>query len=283
MMEIIAFMAAPFVASLAIAAIHVYLGIHILQREVIFVDLALAQIAALGTTVAFIAGVSLDSSLSYIFSFGFVVLGSALFAVTRVRGQKIPQEAIIGITYVVATAASILVADQAAGGAEHIKEMLTGAVLWVNWTTILQLAAVYVVITVIHILFRRQFTGLTQRYREGYLLPGDRWWDFLFYLTFGIVIVMSVRIAGVLLVFSFLVVPSSVSLLFRGDWRGRMYVGWSVAALAALLGMFASYGLNMPCGPAIVVILGLILGAIAVVRVILSPRGAPGGIPGGTA
>ncbi|MFO7767794.1 MAG: metal ABC transporter permease [bacterium] len=280
MTEMIAFMAAPFFASLTIAAIHVYLGIHILQREVIFVDLALAQIAALGTTVAFIAGVSLDSSLSYVFSFGFVVLGSALFAVTRVRHQKIPQEAIIGITYVVATAASILVADRAAGGAEHIKEMLTGAVLWVRWPAILQLAGVYAAITVVHILFRGKFTGLTQRYREGLLEPGDRWWDFLFYLTFGIVIVMSVRIAGILLVFSFLVVPSSVSLLFSGGWRGRMYVGWTVATVAALLGMFASYGLNMPCGPAIVVILGLMLGVIALVRLLLFARSPQGGSSG---
>ncbi len=280
MIEMIAFMAAPFIASLTIAAIHVYLGIHILQREVIFVDLALAQIAAFGTTVAFIAGVSLDSPLSYVFSFGFVVLGSALFAVTRVRRQKIPQEAIIGITYVVATAASILVADRAAGGAEHIKEMLTGAVLWVRWPAILQLAAVYAAVTVVHIIFRRPFTDLTQRYREGVPRPGDRWWDFLFYLTFGIVIVMSVRIAGVLLVFSFLVVPSSVALLFSGSWRGRMYAGWAVAGLAALLGMFASYGLNMPCGPAIVVILGLILGGIALVKVLAAGRSAPGGAAG---
>ena len=272
MIEIIAFMAAPFVATIAIALIHVYLGIHILQREVIFVDLALAQIAALGTTVAFFVGLNPEGTASYLFSLGFVVLGAALFSITRVRNQRVPQEAIIGITYVVATAAAILVADRAAGGAEHIKEILTGAVLWVQWPTILQIVVVYVIVGVIHYALRHHFIDLTERYRTGDLRPVDRLWDFVFYLTFGFVIVLSVRVAGILLVFSFLVVPTSVALLFGESWRARMVIGWSLAAVVTVLGLFLSYVLNSPCGPAVVVLLGLSLGVLAIGRALVASR-----------
>ncbi len=270
--EILSFMAAPFVATLAIVAIHVYLGLHVIQREIIFVDLALAQIAALGTTVAFILGIHPEQSLSYVFSLGFVVLGAALFAVTRVREQKIPQEAIIGITYAVATAAAVLVADRAPGGAEHIKEILTGAILWVHWPDIARIAVVYVVVGAIHYLFRKRFTQLTDHYRTGALNTRDRWWDFLFYLTFGLVIVLSVRIAGILLVFSFLVVPTSIAALYSNTWSGRLVFGWVVGVIVTVLGLYFSYVWDMPSGPAIVVLLGLFLIALAAGRKWLPQR-----------
>jgi zinc/manganese transport system permease protein len=263
--EVLDFLAAPFVATLFIALMHVYLGIHILKREVIFVDLALAQIAALGATVAFIIGLSPEGGASYLFSLGFVVLGALLFALTRVRQQRVPQEAIIGIAYVVATAASILVADRAAGGAEHIKEMLTGAVLWVRWPSILQIVVVYALVGVFHWIFRDRFVGLTERYHTGVFQKGDRFWDFLFYLTFGLVIVLSVRVAGILLVFSFLVVPTSISFLLTGTFRWQMLIGWGVSAVVTVLGLALSYLLNVPCGPTIVVLLGLGLGVMAIV------------------
>ncbi|NOZ57640.1 MAG: metal ABC transporter permease [Calditrichaeota bacterium] len=264
--EILSFMAAPFVATLAIVAIHVYLGLHVIQREIIFVDLALAQIAALGTTVAFMLGIHPEQSLSYVFSLGFVVLGAGLFAVTRVREQKIPQEAIIGITYAVATAAAVLVADRAPGGAEHIKEILTGAILWVHWADIARIAVVYVVVGLIHYFFRQRFTSLTDHYRTGALSRSDRWWDFLFYLTFGFVIVLSVRIAGILLVFSFLVVPTSIAALYSKTWVGRLVFGWIVGVVVTVLGLYFSYVWDMPSGPAIVVLLGLFLIVLAAGR-----------------
>ncbi len=262
--EVLDFLAAPFVATLLIALMHVYLGIHILKREVIFVDLALAQIAALGSTVAFIIGLAPEGGASYLFSLGFVVLGALLFALTRVRRQRVPQEAIIGIAYVVATAASILVADRAAGGAEHIKEMLTGAVLWVRWSNILQIVVVYALVGTFHWVFRDRFVALTERYRSGVFQKGDRFWDFLFYLTFGLVIVLSVRVAGILLVFSFLVVPTSISFLLTGTFRRQMLIGWGVSAVVTVLGLALSYLLNAPCGPIIVVLLGLGLGVMAI-------------------
>ena len=160
--EIVSFMFAPFIAMLAIVAIHVYLGIHVIEREVIFVDLALAQIAALGTTVAFVINPGGPAGHIYLWSILFVIIGSVIFSVTRMRNQRIPQEAIIGIAYVIATAATIIVADQSAGGAEHIKETLMGTILWVNWDTIVPLVVLYSAIGILHWLLRKRFMGLTE-------------------------------------------------------------------------------------------------------------------------
>ncbi len=277
--EIVSFMFAPFIATLAIVAIHVYLGIHVIEREIIFVDLALAQIAALGTTVAFILEIQSEETLSYLFSLGFVVFGSILFALTRVKNQRIPQEAIIGITYVMATAAAIIAADQAAGGAEHIKEVLMGAILWVNWGTIVPLVVLYAVVGVFHYLFRERFMKLTDEYREGEFEKGDRLWDFIFYLTFGLVIVFSVRVAGVLLVFSFLVVPTAISALYTASWRKRLFMGWGIGAAVTILGLVLSYVLDLPAGPSIVLLLGIFLVLMASLRGILT-GGGKGAVPG---
>lgn len=270
--EFISFMLAPFIATVAIVAIHVYLGIHVIEREVIFVDLALAQIAALGTTVAFVLEPGGPAGHTFTWSLGFVILGSALFSVTRVRDQRVPQEAIIGITYVMATAAAILVADQAAGGAEHIKEILMGAILWVNWGTIVPLVILYAVVGVVHYLFRQRFLALTDEYREGVFKKGDRLLDFLFYLTFGLVIVFSVRVAGVLLVFSFLIVPAAISTLYSSSWRNRLIIGWLVGLIVTVLGLYLSWTLDIPCGPGVVLLLGVFLVIMAGMRNIIMGR-----------
>lgn len=270
--EIISFMAAPFVATLAIVAIHVYLGIHVIEREIIFVDLALAQIAALGTTVAFVLNPNGPAGHTYLFSLGFVILGSVLFALTRVRDQRIPQEAIIGITYVMATAAAILVSDQAAGGAEHIKEILMGAILWVSWGTIVPLVILYIAVGVIHYFFRQRFIRLTDSYRSGTFTRADRWWDFLFYITFGIVIVFSVRVAGVLLVFSFLIVPTAISALYSKKWHIRLFIGWAVGIAVTTLGLIVSWTLDVPCGPSVVILLGIFLMLFAGLRRVIAGR-----------
>jgi len=271
--EFISFMAAPFVATLAIVAIHVYLGIHVIQREIIFVDLALAQIAALGTTVAFFLNPTGPTGHTYLWSLGFVVLGAALFSLTRVRDQRIPQEAIIGITYVMATAAAIIVADQAAGGAEHIKEILMGAILWASWSTIVPLVILYALVGLVHYYFRKRFIAITDNYRAGTFTRADRWWDFFFYLTFGLVIVFSVQVAGVLLVFSFLVVPTAISALYSKSWGARLIIGWLVGLTVTLLGLILSWTMDIPCGPGVVILLGLFLVIMAGVRVAIFGRG----------
>ncbi len=258
----------PLVACLVIVAIHSYLGLHVIAREVIFVDLSLAQMAALGSTVAILAGSHPDSAAAFAYALGFTTLGAALFALTR-SGEKgrVPQEAIIGIVYVMASAAAILVADRTPRGGEAIKDILVGSLLWVTWPTILRLAGVYAVIGVFHWVLRRRFLTISfhpeTAVAQGWRI---RWWDFWFYLSFGIVITFSVPIAGVLLVFSFLVVPAAIAFQFTQRQGVLAVIAWLAGALASAGGLFVSFRYDLPTGPIVVCMFGLLLLAAYGVR-----------------
>jgi len=251
----------PLVACLVIVALHSYLGLHVIARGVIFVDLALAQMAALGVTVALLAGADHESSTTLFYSLGFTTFGALLFSLTRTDPNgRVPQEAIIGIVYVVASAAAILVADKVPHGGEAIKEILVGNLLWVTWPTIVRLAGIYLVFGVVQILLRRRFLTISldpeTAASQGWRI---RWWDFLFYLLFGMVITFSVPIAGVLLVFSFLVVPAAVAFLFTEDPFRLALIAWGVGFLASLTGLVASFQFDLPTGPIIVAAFGALL------------------------
>jgi len=257
MREVLELMAAPFVACVVLVGIHAYLGMHVIQRKVIFVDLALAQIAALGAIFGFIVGLSPHSPAAYFFSLSFAIVGAAIFALTRMRHERIPQEAIIGIVYAVALAVAILVAARAPEGAEHIQETLVGTILWVSWPTIISMAILYAIIGAIHIALRKRFFQISFEPDKAY--AEKRWirfWDFLFYVTFALVITSSVAVAGVLLVFSFLVIPAVISTLFATRISTRLAIGWIVGIAACLIGLVASYRFDLPSGPAVVASLG---------------------------
>jgi zinc/manganese transport system permease protein len=264
----------PLVACLVIVAIHSYLGLHVIAREVIFVDLSLAQMAALGSAVAILAGSQPDSTASFVYALGFTTLGAAVFAITRTEQKgSVPQEAFIGIVYVVASAAAILVADRTPRGGEAIKDILVGSLLWVTWPTIARLAAVYAAIGVFHWLLRRRFLTISFQ-PETALARGwnIRWWDFLFYLSFGIVITFSVPIAGVLLVFSFLVVPASIAFQFTRRYAGLAAVSWVVGAAASAAGLLVSFRYDLPTGPIVVCMFGLLLLVAVLVRRLTGTR-----------
>src|SRR5437870_7501399 len=161
-MDMLSFLLLPFLTGLVLTGIHAYLGVHVVERGVIFVDLSLAQIAALGTTVAFLAGYDLHSGVSYFWSLGFTIVGAAIFALTRVhRETRVPQEAIIGIVYAVSAAAAILVMSKAPQETEHLKDMLVGNILAVNWTTIIKTAVLYALVGLFHFIFRRKFLAIS--------------------------------------------------------------------------------------------------------------------------
>ena len=271
MLEMLQFMAAPFAACLILVGIHGYLGLHVLLRQVIFVDLALAQIAALGTVVAFLFGHQPGSAASFAYSLGAAVCGALIFSLTRSRNQdrKVPQEAIIGITYVIASATAILVADRAPEGAEHIKELLAGTILWVTWPTVIKVLIIYAVVGVFHYVFRKRFITISENpdraYAEGWKV---RLWDFLFYLSFGVIITLAVEIAGVLMVFSYLVAPAIIALGSSDRWGPRIVIAWAVGFLASAVGLIASYKVDFPSGPAIVCSLGLFLLLFAAWRMV---------------
>jgi zinc/manganese transport system permease protein len=253
-----------------------YLGIHIIAREVIFVDLSLAQMAALGSTSALLFGVAPQSALGYIISMGFTLLGAFIFAMTRTeRGRRrVPQEAIIGIVFVVASAATILVADQAAGAAEHVEDILVGSILWVTWPMIIRLTLVFIAVGVFHWFLRHRFITISMNEQaaeeQGWHL---KWWDFLFYASFGIAISMAVPIAGVLLVFSFLVVPAVVSFLFTRNTTLLTFSCWVCGAVASALGLGLSFQFDLPTGPLIVCMFGLLLVVAWIVHLRMPEKG----------
>jgi zinc/manganese transport system permease protein len=258
----------PLIACLVMVAIHSYLGLHVIAREVIFVDLSLAQMAALGSTVAVLAGSQPDSTASFLYALTFTTIGAALFALTRTTEKgPVPQEAIIGIVFVMASAAAILVADRSPRGGEAIKDILVGSLLWVSWPAIVRLAAIYAVVGVFHWMLRRRFLTISF-HPETAIANGwrIRWWDFLFYLSFGIVITFSVPIAGVLLVFSFLVVPAAVAFQFARRPGALAVISWTAGAVASALGLWVSFHYDLPTGPVVVCMFGVLLLASYLLR-----------------
>jgi zinc/manganese transport system permease protein len=257
-----------FVASLILTGIHAYLGVHVVERGVIFVDLSLAQIAALGSTVAYLAGYDLHSTTAYLFSLGFTFLGAAIFALSRVhRKTRIPQEAVIGIVYAVSAAVAILVMSKATQETEHLKEMLVGNILSVTWPELGKTALLYALVGVFHYIFRKRFLIISMdeqaAERQGLNI---RFWDFLFYVSFGFVVTSSVAIAGVLLVFCFLIVPSVTAMLFAERLGPRLAIGWTMGALVSAGGVGLSFVMDLPTGAAIVATFGLTLLLLAGVR-----------------
>jgi len=260
-----------FVASLILTGIHAYLGVHVVERGVIFVDLSLAQIAALGSTVAYLAGHDLHSTMAYVYSLAFTFLGAAIFAVSRVhRKTRIPQEAIIGIVYAVSAAVAILVMSKATQETEHLKEMLVGNILSVSWKELGKTAVLYALVGVFHYVFRRRFLLISMNEQEAERQGiSIRFWDFLFYMSFGFVVTSSVAIAGVLLVFCFLIVPSVTAMLFAERLGARLAIGWGMGALVSAGGVALSFVLDLPTGATIVATFGAVLLFVAAGRLLV--------------
>jgi zinc/manganese transport system permease protein len=259
----------PIVAALVILSIHAYLGLHVIAREVIFIDLAFAQIAALGTTVALLMGIESGTTMSLLFALGFTLLGALLFSLTRMEKSAVPQEAIIGVSYVVASAAVILLASLTAEGSDHLRETLTGTLIWVNWPTIGKIAGVYTAVGLFHYVLRRKFLALTfAPERVGNI----RLWDFVFYVTFGIVISLSVEIAGVLMVFTGLVIPAVIAFLYTNRFGVALLIAWGAGTLAILSGIGASFYWDLATGPLLVCTFGVTLIVAAVLRPLLGIR-----------
>ena len=259
-MEILPFLLAPFLASLILTGIHAYLGVHVVERGVIFVDLALAQIAALGATIAILIGMDPHGTGAYWLSLGFTFVGAAIFAFARTRRGHIPQEAFIGIAYAVASATAILAMSKATGETEHLKDMLVGNILAVSMHDVAKTAILYGVVGLFHYFFRKQFllisTDPEQAEAKGLSI---RFWDFLFYASFGFVVTSSVAIAGVLLVFCYLVVPSVGAMLFADRIGRRLAIGWTMGTLVSGLGVYFSVVLDTPTGATIVCTFGAVL------------------------
>ena len=275
MMDALTFLGPAFAMCVVIATLHVWLGMHVLAREVIFVDLSLAQLAAFGATAATIA--IADEGDPWTARAGallFTFAGAALFAFTRRIRKHVSEEAIVGITYAVSSALTVLVVSQSPHGAEHIKDILVGSLLVVEWDQVGATAAAYVVLGALHVVWRQRLVRMSWHpdvsERE---MKHVELWDFVFYLLFGIAITMSVQVAGVLLVFSYLIVPAVITRLYSERLLVRLIAGWGIAVVGSVTGLAASWAWDLPTGAAVVAALGLLVPIGAAGR--LLPRKRP--------
>jgi zinc/manganese transport system permease protein len=257
-------MIAPLLACLILSITHVYFGIHVVARKVIFVDLALAQIAALGATYATVLGydahVAGDALAVALFSLAFTFVGAGLFAIARMRKERVPQEAFIGIVYAAASAAAVLILSKSPTGGEELKHMLVGDVLLVSMPTIINDAILYSFVLIFHFIVRKKFLAISidAEAAQGAGI-NIRVWDLLFYMSFGVLVTRSVAIAGVLLVFSYLVIPAVIAQMWRDSIQGRLILGWMVALTASVVGILWSFYSDYPTGPSVVMTLAAFL------------------------
>lgn len=256
----------PFVACLLFPPLLVYMGLHVVKREVIFVDLALAQVATLGTCVSLLMGNHFDDRITFWISLGVTFIGAAFFSWTRsTEKTAVPQEAIIGITFVVAAAGVLLLLSRVAGGKEELENLLTGDILNVTKGEIGQRTIVFLVLGSFYAAFHKRFVAISsdpqKEFASGVRV---RLWDFLFYAAFALVVVSFVRLGGVLLTFAFLIVPAVCGTMLATEWVRRLVIGWIIATLASLIGLWTSYKMDLPTGAAIVCVLGVLLAVVGV-------------------
>ena len=276
MWEAVQFLYPSFIACILILWIMGYLGIHVLEREIVFIDIALAQIAATGSTLAFILfGQHSQEGYGFfarLFAIGFTLLAAVFFAYVAKRVARISQETVIGVSYAIAAAATLFLLAIAAGGDVHMEEMFTGSILWVQWHDIVQIAVVYVAAGFFYYIFHDRFLKVSVDYK-GAVKSGINimWWDFLFYASMGIVITYTIEIAGVLLTFSFLIIPATFSAIFAQSFRKRLFIAWLTGGIVSIGGLALSYRFDFSCGPSIVSLLGIIL-IFAAFIAMLKPR-----------
>ncbi|MBI4242464.1 MAG: metal ABC transporter permease [Planctomycetes bacterium] len=259
----------PFLASVVLAGIHVYFGIHVIARNVIFVDLALAQIAALGAVVGIYLGYEhgKEETAIYLYSIAFTLIGAAIFSISRSRNQTVPVEAIVGITYTVAFALTLIILSKSPIGSHELDRLLKGDILWVTKDKVVITAIIYAAVGLFHYLLRKQFFSLTFSYETNDAAKlGVRFIDFLFYMSFGVVVASSVSLVGVFLVFSYLVIPSVTSMLIFPDIKRRLIFGWIFAVAVSFVGMKISWHFSLPSTPLIVILFAVALAIIALVR-----------------
>lgn len=270
MLENLIFLSAPIAACILLAGILSYFGNHILSRGIIFIDIAVAQIAALGTMIGLLLGFAEESFAVELSSYIFTLIVISVFALTKFKKQKISQEAIIGIIYCLGLGLALLLAEKIPGSSNYITKTITGNILWVTWQEVLHSFILFAVIGVIHVFLNKYFIRISSS--ENGNLPFSirkvRFFELIFYVTFGIVIVKAVPIAGIFLVFILLVAPTAAVTLFTRNWRKRFVWSWLTGFLGSVLGVYVSYVFNISNGPAIVCILGILVFLLAFVKLI---------------
>ena len=254
MAEFFTFMSAPAAGCIILSIIFTYFGCHVLKREIVFVDLSMAQLAALGATVAFIMEIELDTPESLAISILFVLVGGAFFTWTRSFTHRVPQEAIIGIVYIVAASAALLLSSFSVHGDEHLKTMLGGSILWITWKEVIRQLAVSAIVAVLLGIYHKKIEEQSLSYRSLRTTGiSSFWkWDFLFYVLLGMVIVFFIKTAGIFTIFTFLIIPATCAALFVDQLFKQFVVGSILAIAVSLIGLTLSFYLDLPTGPTLI-------------------------------
>ena len=268
--DVLAFAALPLAAAIVFTGIHTWFGLQVLRRNVVFADLALAQISALGATVGVVAGHAVGSPAGYGYTLLFTAVGAVLLTVSRGLAKSARQEAFIGVLYVVATAATVLVVDRSPQGAEHVKKMLVGGILSVNASEVWHFIVLYSAIGVLHWFIRRPLLAAADNAARPQAAGMTAFWDLVFYLSFGLVVTSSVGVAGVLLVFCFLIVPALIGTLFSSRIGVALTIGWAAGAVASAAGIFGSFLIDAPTGALTVVAFAAVLILAGAVRALVT-------------
>ncbi len=261
--EIVRFFSVQIALLAVVLILHTYIGLHIIRRTLIFSDLVLDQLAAFGALAGIGLGIKYGTAQSYLSSMIAVLFGALLLALIKPKTRVIPREAVIGIMYAMALAASLLLGDKLRGGQAYVTKTLAGSMLWVTWPLVGITAAVYILLLVFHFLFRRKFIELAEK-PEGF--SKEKFWDFLLFTTQGIITVLIVPIAGVLLAYAFLMIPAAIATMFTKKWAAAVIIGWTVGFVACLIGLCSSFFFNLPYGPSLVLSLGLFFVVSIIVR-----------------
>ena len=248
-----------------VLSVHTYMGLHIIRRGLIFSDLSLDQLAALGVIAGIGMGIEGGTTGSYLISFIAVLVGAVLLAVIKPKNKKIPREAVIGIIYCLALVASFMVADKISGGASYVTQTLSGCMLWVTWPLVWVTVATYILLSIFHYRYREKIIAITEQKKVEH----ENFWDLLFFLTQGIITVLIVPIAGVLLAYSFLMIPAAIGVLFTKDWLRGLIIGWTVGFIASMTGLLLSYFYRLPYGPSLVLALGVFFFGALILRILL--------------
>lgn len=253
--------------------LHTYTGMHIIRRGIIFCDLVLDQLAAFGIVVGIAIGIKYGTPVSYIMAMGATLVGCVLLAVIRPKNKLIPHEAIIGIMYGMALVACLLLADKLPTGGSDLKNTLVGSMSWVSWPLVGVTAGVYIILLLFHYRFRSNIIKFTE---SNVSVAGRSFWDFLFFLSQGIITILIVPVAGVLLAYGFLMIPAAIGVMFTRKWKEGLLLGWLSGMGACLLGLFFSYRTDSPYGPSLLLAMGLFFLLALLIRVLLPS--AKGGV-----
>lgn len=267
MEEFIIFMAPAFFMCLILVGICGYVGIHVIMREVIFIDIALAQVAALGASVGMFMELDLHSPWTYVISLSFTLAGALLLSGTRALESRVPQEAFIGILYAVGAAAVLIAGDRLPHGSEHVHDLMCGHLLWVTWREVGVYLVIYVIIGLVYMVFHSRLYAISAD-KLAAKAAGVRLmrWDFIFYALLGVLVTFAVRVAGVMVVFGFLIVPAVIGAMLADSFIKKMAIGWSTGVIISMLGCAASYYIDLPTGATVVVSLGAALLIIALLK-----------------